>query len=313
MAGGPVSVFADHAEEYLRLRRALGHALADAHRLLPRFVAHLDSIEATTITTDAVLTWVQRPDADPSSSVWSRRMTVARGFARHMSGIDPGTQVPPLGLVTFRQRWRPPFIYSAADVAALMAEVPRLIPTPLRAATFQTMIGLLAATGMRVGEAIALTQSDIDWADGVLTVRHSKFGKSREVPLHQTTVDALAHYAQVRSRCLTQPPPTFFTSSKSTPVIYGDFATKFRELVARTGVGTGSPACPRVHGLRHSFAVNTLIRWYQAGDDVAALLPRLSTYLGHVEPGYTYTYLSASPELLALAAARLENPLPRPA
>jgi integrase len=167
--------------------------------------------------------------------------------------------------------------------------------------------------GMRVGEAIALTQSDIDWAAGVLTVRHSKFGKSREVPLHQATMDALDSYVRMRTRYVTKPSPTFFTSSKSTPVIYGDFATKFRELVTRTGVGAGSPARPRVHGLRHSFAVNTLIRWYQAGEDVAALLPRLSTYLGHVEPGYTYRYLSASPELLALAAARLENPLRRPA
>src|SRR5262249_9777348 len=147
----------------LRLRRALGHDLAEAHRLLPRLVAYLDSIGATTLTIDAALVWVQRPDADPTSSVWSRRMTVARGFARHMSGIDPRTQVPPLGLVTFRQRWRPPFIYSAADVEAVMGEVPRLFPTPLRAATFQTMIGLLSATGIRIGEAIALTRTDIDW------------------------------------------------------------------------------------------------------------------------------------------------------
>jgi integrase/recombinase XerD len=138
-----MSAFAHHAEEYLRLRRMLGHELADAVRLLPRFVTYLDAIGATTITVEAALAWVQRPDADPSSSVWMRRMTVVRGFARHMSGIDPATEVPPLGLVTFRRRWRPPFIYSAADVEALMAEVPRLVPTPFRATTFQTMIGLL--------------------------------------------------------------------------------------------------------------------------------------------------------------------------
>src|SRR6202035_2110469 len=100
-----------------------------------------------------------------------------------MSGIDPATEIPPLGLVTFRQRWRPPFIYSTADVEALMAEVPRLIPTPLRAATFETMIGLLAVTGMRVGEVIALERHDVDWSDGVAVVRNSKFNKSREVPL----------------------------------------------------------------------------------------------------------------------------------
>jgi site-specific recombinase XerD len=143
-----MSAFAQRAEEYLRLRRALGHKLADAARLLPRFVAYLDAIGATVITVEAALAWVQRPDADPTSSVWMRRMTAVRGFARHMSGIDPATQVPPLGLVTFRQHRRPPFLYSSTDIELLMAEVPRLVPTTLRAATFQTMIGMLAATGL---------------------------------------------------------------------------------------------------------------------------------------------------------------------
>lgn len=140
----------------LRLRRALGHELADAVRLLPRFVAYLDTTGAAAITVEAALAWAQRPDAGPGSSVWARRMTVARGFARYMSGIDPATQVPPLGLVTFRKHWLTPFTYSEADVKALIATVPRLIPTPFRATTFQTMIGSLAATGMRVGEVIAL-------------------------------------------------------------------------------------------------------------------------------------------------------------
>ncbi|MDX5961993.1 tyrosine-type recombinase/integrase [Rhodococcus opacus] len=129
------------------------------------FPAYLDAAGVTTITVDVALQWVQRPDADPTSSVWARRMTVVRGFARHMSGIDPATEIPPVGLIVFRQHRRPPFIYSANDVEALMAQVPRLVPTPLRAATFATMIGLLAATGMRIGEVIALERGDIDWAD----------------------------------------------------------------------------------------------------------------------------------------------------
>lgn len=303
-----MSAFGERAEEYLRLRRALGHQLADAARLLPRFVDHLDAAGASTITVEVALAWVQRPDADPTSSVWLRRMTVVRGFARHMSGIDSATEVPPLGLVTFRRRWRPPFIYSPADVEALMAQVPRVIPTPLRAATFQTMLGLLAATGMRVGEAIALDRSDIDWAEGVLVVRNSKFNKSREVPLDPTTVDALASYAVTRDQWVPHPKsPTFFVSAKGTPVIYTDFGTKFREIVISSGVGADSPVIPRIHDFRHSFAVRTLIRWYRAGEDVGALLPRLSTYLGHLTPGYTYWYLSAAPELLVLAASRLEK------
>jgi integrase/recombinase XerD len=246
--------FAQHAQEYLRLRRALGHDLADAVRLLPRFVAYLDSVGASTITIDIdiALAWVQRPDADPASSVWSRRMTVVRGFARHLSSVDPATEVPPLGLVTFRRRWRLPFIYSSDDVEALMAGVARLIPTPLRAATFQTMIGLLAATGMRVGEAIRLDRCDIDWTDGVVVVRASKFNKSRELPLDPTTVDALASYAQVRDRCVSRPQSSaFFVSRVGTPMIYTDFGTKFRELVLICGVGADSPVQPRIHDLRH--------------------------------------------------------------
>ena len=302
-----MSSFAQHAEDYLRLRRALGHELADAARLLPRFVAHLDSVGATTITVDIALAWVRRPDADPTSSVWFRRMTVVRGFARHMSGIDAATEVPPLGLVSFRRHWRPPFIYSSDDVVALMAEVPRHIPSPLRAATFRTMIGLLAATGMRVGEAIGMARRDVDAADGVVTVRASKFNKSRELPLEPTTVDALGAYAEIRDRFVPAPTSaTFFVSRAGTPVIYTDFGTKFRLLVDAAGVGADSPVRPRVHDLRHSFAVATLVRWYRAGEDVGALLPRLSTYLGHLSPGYTYWYLSAAPELLALAADRLE-------
>jgi integrase/recombinase XerD len=304
-----MNALARHAEQYLRLRQALGHQLDDAHRLLPRFVAYLDSIGSSTITIEAALVWARRPDADPASSVWSRRMTVARGFARHMAGIDPATEIPPLGLVTFRRRWRAPFIYSAPEVEALMAEVPALIPTPLRSATFQTMIGLLAATGMRVGEVIALGRDDIDWAQGVLVVRSAKFNKSRELPLQTSTVDALAGYAQLRDRRVPAPvSPTFFVSAKGTAIIYTDFGIKFRQLITRTGIGASSPVRPRVHDLRHSFAVHTLVGWYHASEDVTALLPRLSTYLGHLCPGYTYWYLSAAPELLALAAARLENP-----
>lgn len=303
-----MSGYAQQAQEYLRLRKALGHKLAEAHRLLPSFTAYLDEIAAPAITIEAALAWAQLPDAGPGTSVWARRMAVARGFARHMSGIEPATEVPPAGLVTFRQRWRPPFIYSPADVQALMGEVPRLVPAPLRAATFQTMIGLLAATGMRIGEVIALGRGDIDWAEDVIVVRDAKFGKSREVPLDPTVAAALARYAALRDQALPAPASSaFFLSGRGSAVSCSDFESRFRQLLARTGVGAGAPARPRVHDLRHSFAVHTLARWYRAGEDVAALLPRLSTYLGHLIPGYTYRYLSATPELLQLAAARLEK------
>ena len=187
-----MSALSDQAGDYLRLRRALGHNLDQAHRLLPDFVAYLDAIGAQTVTVEAALVWAQRPDAGPATSVWARRMTVARGFACHMTGVDPGTEIPPLGLVRFRQRRRPPFIYSAADITALMSAARRVIPTPLRAATVETIIGLLATTGMRISEATGFQRGDLDTADGVIIVRHAKFGKSLLVPLHASTLAALA-------------------------------------------------------------------------------------------------------------------------
>lgn len=300
-----MTALSDHAADYLQLRRALGHKLADAHRLLPRFVAYLDAAGATTVTVEAALAWARRPDADPASSVWMRRMAVARGFARHMAGIDPGTEVPPRGLVTFRQRRRSPFIYSEADITVLMAQARRAIPTPLRAATVETLIGLLAATGMRVGEAIRLEQPDLVWADGVIVVRDSKFGKSRLVPLHASAVAALAAYAELRDQLRPRAQSrTFFVSTAGTALLYSDLCHTFRKLVDETGVG--APRRPTIHDLRHTFAVKTLAGWYRDGHDVQARLPRLATFLGHRNPASTYWYLSAAPELLSLAAARLE-------
>jgi integrase/recombinase XerD len=302
-----MSALAGRAEEYLRLRRMLGHELAEAARLLPRFVAYLDHIGAEAITVEAALAWAQQPPARPGGKVHARRMTVARGFARHMAGIDPRTQVPPLGLLPYRQRWRPPFIYSDADIGALMAQVPRVVCSPLRVATYQTLIGLLAATGMRVGEALRLERDRIDWTEGVLTVHASKFGKSREVPLSPGTVQALADYARARDQQLPRPgTPAFFVSTAGRPAAYSHFGAAFRRIIAASGVGASSPVRPRVHDMRHSFAVHTLAGWYRAGEDVSALLPRLSTYLGHCDPVSTYWYLSAAPELLELAAARLQ-------
>lgn len=301
-----MSALAEAAEEYLRLRRSLGHDLAEAHRLLPRFVAYLDAIGARTITIEAALAWAQQPNVDPSTTVWPRRMTVARGFARHMAGIDARTEIPPPGLIPSRQRWRPPFIYSPADVAALMAGA-RSMRWRLPAATHETLIGLLAATGMRVGEALRLDRSDVDWAQGMLLVRESKFGKSRQVPVLACTLGALRRHAEARDRlCETPTTASFFVSARGTRLIYPVVQQVFRRLCAVTGVGAGSAIPPRIHALRHTFAVRTLLGWYRAGEDLEALLPTLSTYLGHRDPRSTYWYLSAAPELLALAAGRLE-------
>jgi integrase/recombinase XerD len=304
-----MTAFSENLEEYLCLRRSLGHKLAEAGRLLPRFVEHLESTGAEFVTVEAALSWVQQPDAAPGSTVWPHRMTVVRGFARYMAGIDPRTEVLPAGLIPMRrQRWRPPFIYTETDIVALMVEARLAIPEPLRAATYETLIGLLAATGLRIGEALRLDRHDVDFSDAVLLVRKSKFGKSRQVPLLGSTLEALESYARRREEF--QPHPStesFFVSLRGTRVIYESVSKTFRMLCDRTGVGAGAPHPARVHDFRHSFAVRALLGWYREGADVQARLPWLSTYLGHREPRYTYHYLSAAPELLGHAARLLEH------
>jgi integrase/recombinase XerD len=301
-----MSALADAARDYLRLRNSLGHDLAEYHRQLPRFVAFLEAEGLPTVTMAAALAWAQGPDVDPATSIAPRRMTIARGFARYLAGIDARTEVPPPGLIAGRRRWRPPFVYSAGDVEALMAQARQLRPMP--AATHETLIGLLAATGLRVGEAIRLDRADIDWADGVLAIRESKFGKTRMVPVHGSALNALRRYARTRDRlCPQTATASFFVSTTGTRLIYACVSQAFRRLRDRAGIGAGAEHPPRIHDLRHAFAVRTLAGWYRAGEDVEARLPVLSAYLGHRDPRSTYWYLSAAPELLTLAAGRLEQ------
>lgn len=301
-----MTALADAATDYLALRRRLGHDLADAHRLLPRFVAYLDDIGAPTVTIEAAIAWSMAPDVDPASSVWPRRMIVARGFARHMAGIDSATEIPPVGLVPSRQRWRPPFLFAANDVERLMAAAASTIRWRLPATTHSTLIGLLAVTGMRIGEALKLDDNDIDWDDQVVQVRDSKFGKSRLVPLDRTTIGALRAYAARRDGLVVRRVPAVFVSIRGGRLIYRSVQETFRRLCDTTGIGADAANRPCIHGLRHTFAVNTLIGWHGAGENVDARIPALSTYLGHRDPRSTYWYLSAAPELLALAARRIE-------
>lgn len=296
-----MSALEQHLVDYLQLRRALGHQLATSAWLLPSFVAYLDARNMTTVTIEAALAWsgASHPNMGP------RRMTVVRGFARYLSGIDPSTQIPPLGLMPTRQRRRPPFIYTPADIDLIMTAAGTSIRQPLRAATYRTVIGLLAASGLRIGEAITLDRSDIDWDDRVLLIRESKFGKSRLVPLQSSTMAALADYTVVRDELAPRPEgPSFFVSLTRRRLCYEAVAVTFRTLVDDSGVGMQAPYAPRLHDLRHTFTVSTLLGWYRTGQDVQAKLPWLSTYLGHREPASTYWYLSAVPELLGLAAAR---------
>lgn len=302
------SVLARHLSDYLAMRRALGFKLERPGALMAQFVDYLDEAGAAVITIDAALAWAARPEG-ASRYWWSRRLAAARLFAKYMASIDPATEVPPADLLASPILRATPFIYSPADIAALMAAARDSTSVPLIAATYATLIGLLAVTGMRVGEAISLDRDDVDLDEGVLEVRQGKFGKSRELVLHPSTVTAMRDYAALRDRA-ARPwrTPAWFVSSRGSRLIYKNVHYRFHQLTRAAGLAPQSPACrPRIHDLRHTFAVTTVLGWYRSGADVQARLPLLSTYLGHVDPGSTYWYLTATPELMQAVSRRLEQ------
>jgi integrase/recombinase XerD len=282
------------AVEYLAIRRALGFKLRGYDRLLENFIGFLTDAGASTITTAAALAWATRP-AQAQPVRYAQRLCVIRGFASYAHAIDATVQVPPLDLLSYRRWQRTPFLYSQVDIDALIAAAGRL-RRPLRAATYRSVFGLLAVTGMRVGEAIALDDADVDLPGGVLVIREAKFGKQRRLPLHPSTVAALRDYAAARDQLCTWPRgSSFFVSTRGTRLIYHNVRTTFAELLTHAGITAPTGvAAPTIHGLRHSFAVATLRDWYRAGVDVAARLPVLSAYLGHAHPVSTYWYYSDS-------------------
>jgi len=295
------------ASEYLAIRRALGFKLCGHDRLLDDFVTFLADEGASTITTRAAVAWATRPpQVQPVR--YAQRLCVVRGFASYLHALDATVEVPPMQLLPYRRRWRTPFLYSQADIDALIAATDLLRPA-LRAATYRGVFGLLAVTGMRVGEVMALDDADVDLHTGVLTIIEAKFGKGRQLPLHPSTVAALHRYSMVRAELCARPrASSFFVSTRGTRLLYRCVHDTFTQLLTRADIKTrAGTAAPTIHGLRHSFAVATLRDWYRAGVDVAANLPVLSAYLGHAHPASTYWYLSAAPDLLASAAQRLEQ------
>lgn len=294
-------------DDYLTVRRTLGHKLHDHGRLLPDFVAYLEAAGASTITTELALAWATQPTS--STPVWwGRRLAMVRGFAQHVKAIDPDTEIPLRGLLPYRCRRANPYLYSDADIAALMGAA-RGLPSPLRAATYQTLIGLIAATGLRSGEALRLDRDHIDWDDGVITVWDSKFHKSRALPVHPTTLTALEDYARLRDGQVGDPKTaSFFVTRNGTRPNANGVRKVFAGLVRRAGLAPDDGGrAPRLHDLRHRFACTVLVGWYRAGVDVEVRLPLLSTYMGHDRTENSFWYLSAVPELLFLASERLER------
>ena len=299
--------------DYLSMRRALGYKLQRTEKLLADFIRYIEAASVDRITIDIAVAWATSP-VGAGRNWWSGRLTVVRGFARYLQTLDASTEVPPADLLPARPRRAVPYLYSDEDIQALVAAAESL-DSPLRILTYQTLIPLVAVTGMRIGEAIRLDRNDLDLEAGVLTVWLSKFGKSRELPLHDSTLDALRTYLRRRDRLYPRPAaPSLFISTAGTRLLYCNVQWTFARLVRQAGLKPHSAnSSPRLHDLRHTFAVRALIDAYRSDMNVAARLPLLSAYLGHVHPGHTYWYLSAAPELLALAGQRLERLLEVPA
>lgn len=296
--------------EYLELRRSLGFKAQREAWLLSKFIGFLRAKRRTFITTELALAWAKQPsDADPSW--WASRLSVVRGFAKHVCLIDSRHQVPPRDLLPRYCRRTPPSIYSPDEIARLLRAARelqhRVSGCEFRRATYETLLGLLATTGMRVGEAIRLDCSDVDWNHQLLVVRESKFRKSREVVLHDTVVHALRRYALLRDRMRPRPRSQgFFVSLVGTRLVYNNVHTTFARLLRLAGIRR---AKARIHDLRHTFIVRTILRWHQQGVDVNAHMPALSTHVGHRAPSSTYWYLSATPELMALVSRKVERAL----
>lgn len=295
--------------DYLAVHRALGFQLKRDEKLLEQFLAYLEEHGEERVTVKTALAWATLP-RDADRSWWSCRLSIVRGFATHLHALDPANEVPPADLLPWRRCRATPYLYTDDEIAALLAAAATLHASH-RAATYRTLIGLLVVTGMRVGEAIRLDRGEFDASTRLVIVRKSKFGKSRELPLHPSTVDALRDYLRRRDRPRSAASTrALFVSNAGTRLLYGNVQHTFHRMVSRAGLAPRSAKCrPRLHDLRHSFAVRTIIDGYRDGGDTQSRLALLSTYLGHVDPSATYWYLSAAPELLELAGRRLEHHL----
>lgn len=295
-------------EDYLALRRALGFAQTEDAPQLRAFARFLEGQGASHITVHLAMRWAKLSSAGPAR--WATRLGWVRRLARHLSVSDVKTEIPPAGLLPSAHRRKQPYLYTDVEVRKLLAAAQRLPSrTGLRPATYSTLIGLLVVTGLRSSEVIALDDPDVDLAEGVITVRRTKFRKSRLVTVHPSTVEALRHYGLLRDKaCPRRAAEAFFVGEAGRRLSKCMIEWTFAKLSRQTGLRRPADRRgPRLHDLRHRLAVTTLIRWYRSGLNIEAQLPVLSTYLGHTQISDTYWYLTAVPELLRLAADRLED------
>jgi integrase len=301
----------DALEEYLITRRALGTKYKEPEQLLEHFVEFLEFRGEEFITTKWALCWAQEPK-EVQRATWARRLGMVRGFAGWMSALDPRTEIPSRGLINSRIQRNKPYIYSDQEIEKLMVSATKLkSPTGLRAISYEAFIGLLVSTGLRPGEALNLERPDVNLQDAILTIRNTKFGKSRYVPISDSTCIALKNYAKKRDAIFPESNCSTFLISEQGKRIYGAAARyTFSKLSCSIGlrnslgvnhIGHG----PRLMDFRHTLATRKIIEWYRNGLDINREMFKLSTYLGHSETHHTYWYIEAIPELLQLATERM--------
>ena len=297
-------------EEYLALRRGLGFKLNDPGRLLPRFVTFMEQKRASVITCCLALEWAQQPSGVQPAEL-ARRLSMVRGFARYCSAIDSRTEIPPSGLLPYRPKRARPYLYSEQEIGSLLGAALKLPARGgLRPWTYYCLFGLLSVTGLRLGEARNLELEDVDLEARLLTIRNAKFGKSRLVPLHESSCGVLQDYLARRNRHWASRAVSsyLFVSNWGNRLDSGEIHRTFYALSRKIGLrGPTDSHGPRLQDLRHRFAVLTLLRWYRTGEDPERRLPTLSAYLGHVHVSDTFWYLSGWPELMQEAMSRLER------
>jgi integrase/recombinase XerD len=296
-------------EDYVDMRRGLGFKLVEAKVGLLNFASFLEQRDAAHITITLAMEWAQQDKSAPPAE-WAKRLSFIRGFARHWSAYDSQTEVPPCGLLPHRPGRARPYLYSEDEARQLLAAAQRCRSIdPLRPSTYYCLIGLLAVTGLRLGDALNLRTEDLDRSQGILTIRGAKFGKSRLVPLHATTQEVLTDYGNRRDlRFGLRSEAFFFVNKNGNRLDKGEVHRMFYVLSRQIGLrAVDASRGPRLHDFRHRFAVETLVQWYRSGQGVERRLPVLSTYLGHSHVADTYWYLSACPELMGLAVKRFED------